>query len=878
MADGKVSLGPGRYAADPDATCGQLLRRHRLVAALTQEELAERSGYSTDYISKLERDQRQPPHIAVDRLAAVLNLTDAEHAALRAACQQQPAEKQMSVESLLSVVPPPTPPTPLIGRTVERAAIHAALEASRLTTLTGVGGTGKTRLALHVAGESETVARFPHGVAFVNLGPIRDSSLFAPTIARALGLSDRSPVSVEVQLTTALRFRRLLLVIDNVEHLLEEAPLLGRLLSSAPGVSILATSRVPLHLYGEHEIRVPPLPLPSRRTTPGAGDCGLSSDAQASEAVQLFLARGKAAAPQFVPSGVALEAVADICVALDGLPLAIELAAARVNFFSPEAIRSRLGQRLALLTNGPLDLPSRHRTLRATLDWSYALLTSPEQTLFARLSVFEGSFDAVGAAAVCTRDFSQDMLDQIAAGSDLQGQVPQDVEDAMMVSLAALVDQSLVEVTPGLGPGPRFRLLETLREYATARLMESGEEESVRNRHFRYYLAIAEKAASLLNGPEQGAVLERLEAEHDNLRAALRQALQSEDCIWGLRLAGALGRFWQIRGHLREGLGWLDQALGRAIGDMQPAIRAARAEALVRAGTLARYQGDTQRATSFYSEALSLSREMGDSFGIARTLNAMGNLASRTGDYDQAAACYGEALTLWRSVGNEPGVAIVLGNLGRLALRTGDAERALRLLEETLAVKRQIGDARGLAGTLTSLGRVAIQQGEYTHAIELLEEGLALKDALGDRHGRVTALAHLGWATFLLGDGERARVLLHESLRLGREIGARDRMAEVLESLAAVMAADGQLRDAAWIGGAAHALRAELGHPLPPQGRFKHEEMEAAARAALGEHGFATAWSAGQAQDLDEVIVLILDEISPSPDEIAHGRSSGRVH
>jgi len=411
-------------------------------------------------------------------------------------------------------LPLPEPTTPLIGRVEERAAVHAALAASRLVTLTGVGGTGKTRLALQVAHEAVSDIQFADGVAFVDLAPLRDAALLPLRLTEALDLPAHRAASPEVQLSEALRARHLLLVVDNLEHLLEEAALLGRLRAAAPRLRILATSRVPLRLYGEQEIRVPPLPLPMD----GAGE---PSDPTRSEAVQLFVARARAVSPGFAPTGAALAAVAAICAALDGLPLAIELAAARIKLFPPDALLSRLGARLALLTDGPRNLPERQRTMRGALDWSYALLTPEEGALFARLGVFAGPFDAVAAAAVRAPDDAGGACGAEGpsapdAGAALTAGDQQ--TDLMLGRLASLADQGLLEVTSGLTP--RFRMLVTVRAYALARLAEAGEQEAVQMRHVRYYLALAEAAEPALTGPEQGEWLARLEGERDNLRAA----------------------------------------------------------------------------------------------------------------------------------------------------------------------------------------------------------------------------------------------------------------------------------------------------------------------------------------------------------------------
>jgi len=771
--------------------------------------------------------------------------------------------------------PLPAPLAPLIGRAGERTAVHAALAASRLVTLTGVGGVGKTRLAVQVAREAADGGCFPDGVAFVDLSPLRDPALLASALLHALGLAEQPAAAPEDHLVAALQSPTLLLVADNLEHLLEGAPLLGRLLAAAPRLRVLATSRVPLRLYGEQEIRVPPLALPAPsplRTggavpaTDSAGGAGEPDDPAGSEAVRLFVARARAVAPGFAPSGTTLAAVAAICAALDGLPLAIELAAARVKLFPPEALLPRLRARLTVLTDltgGPRDRPERQRTMRAALDWSYALLSPAEQALLTRLGVFAGSFAAAAAVAVCVPDDVGDTGDageEARTPGDPPGPDADAAGDRMLARLAALAEQSLVEVAPG--PTPRFRLLETVRAYALARLAEAGAQEASRDRHLRYYRALAEGIGEALMGPEQGAWVARLEEEHDNLRVALAWARERGAAAEGLRLAAALGRFWALHGHFREGQGWLEAALA---GGGDPGTE--RARALNSAGSLARRQGDYARAASLLEEALALWRALGDTRGSAGALGNLGLVAHARGEYARAAALHEEALALWRALGDTRGVSVALGNLGRVALRQGDEARALALLEETLRLKHRVGDTRGSAGTLTSLGRIAARRGEYARATGLLEESLALKGALGDRLGRATALGQLGWVAFLQGDGARAVALLGESLWLGHDIGARDRTAEALESLAAVVVAGGQPREGALLAGAATALRAALGLPLAPDQQAGHERMIQAARDALGADTFMAAWAEGTAWEPERAVSAAL---ALTPTEALH--------
>lgn len=844
----------GGRLGSPDATApmsvGQLLQCRRMLARLTQEELAERSGYSTDYVSKLERDQRRPPRAAIDRLSEVLGLGEREREALWAA-RMRPSPPQRDSYAL-SPNPLPSPPTPLIGRAAEREVVHKVLGASRLVTLTGMGGTGKTRLALAVAHEVAAEGQFADGVAFVDLAPLPDPSVLAYALVGALGLRDEPSLTPETHLIAALHTRHILLVIDNLEHVVIGASLLSRLLAAAPQLHILATSRIPLRLYGEQEVRVPPLPVPP--ATFGGEEAGAPAlpYPTENEAVQLFIARARAVQSGFDPKGASLEAVAAVCIALDGLPLAIELAAARVRYFPPEALQPQLGERLALATGGPRDLPARQHSMRATLDWSYSLLTSPDQSLFPRLSVFAGSFDAVAAGVVCNR---VNLDDDDAANARRKPE--SDAVEAMLVQLGGLTEQSLVEVIPG--QVPRFRLLQTVRAYALDRLVERGEEIPMREWHLHYYVALVEDLCDAMTGPKQGEYLAQLEQEHDNLRVALNWALQQGDALGGLRLAGMLGPFWRFRGHFREGLRWLEATLALQLDDSGAAARSARARALTSAGYLARRQSDYKRATARYGEALDLYRAVDDPGGIGAALTGMGNVAYALGQYTRATSLHAEALSAWRGVGRLQGVSIALGNLGRVAFKQGDDARAQDLLEKTLTLKRQLADPWGIAGASTSLARIAIRRGDYGRATNLLEESLALKATLGDKHGRVTALSLLGRLAFLQGDQQRAAIVLSEGLRLGWELGAQDRMAEILESLATVAAADGQPHDAVRLGAAAAALREDLGLPLSLDQQASHDRLVLAAQAALGEDDFTAVWTEGLARPVSEAVASVLD-------------------
>ena len=687
----------------------------------------------------------------------------------------------------------PAPATELIGRERERAQVAAAVMESRLVTLTGVGGTGKTRLALQLA--RDLACTFADGVAFIDLAPVRDPALLATATARALGLAPTSAQAAETYLTEALRDRELLLVADNLEHLLDETPLLSRLLAAAPALRVLATSRIPLGLYGEYTVRVPPLPLPER------GDAGPAD----SEAVQLFIERARAVSARFNPDADEMTAVAEICAALDGLPLAIELAAARVRLYRPRALLGLLRSRLAVLTDGPRDLPHRQRTLRATLDWSHALLAPDAGRLFARLGVFAGPFDADAAAAVSAEPDPGRMLEY----------------------LVDLADQGLLEVTAG--DRPRFRMLQTVREYALARLAEARELDMMRRRHLAHFLTVTVTARRGMEGPRQAELIDALEATYPNLRAGLEFAWHHGErdhaCLdQGLRLAAALSLLWQRRGPLAEGVLHLDRLLGLDDALGRPSPAQVRAAAVLTAGTLACFIGDYPRTAELARHAVELCEPLGDELGLAVAYRLQGEAALAVGDY-------GTAGTHFR-----------------------------RQLDQA----SQAADLRWQADAYNMLGEIAQYRGDYRGAQSLVWRALKLFQQAGNPDNAAVMLSSLGEAARDAGRPLAARRLFSAALRRHAELGNKRHIAYELEGLSAAAALEGDSRLALLYLGAAQALREEIGGPQPPAEQAILGRILAPARAALSAAQQREALSQGRSQPLAATIAHALGQV-PSP-------------
>jgi predicted ATPase len=734
----------------------------------------------------------------------------------------------------------PVQRTGFVGREKEIATAKELLlrQEVRLVTITGPGGIGKTRLAVEVAGS--LAESFPGGTHFVPLSSLNDPSLIASAIVQTLGIREaggQSPLEMlRANLQDSVR-APMLLLLDNFEHLIRAASIVAEILSMAPDLKVLVTSREALHVYGEHEFPVPPLALPDSQSMPPLNVLSRYS------AVALFVQRAIAAKPDFELNAENARAIAEICARLDGLPLAIELAAARVKVLSPSSMRARLASRLQLLTGGARDLPQRQHTLRATIDWSYDLLSTAEQKLFRRLSAFVGGCTLEGVEAVCDtkRDLDLDLLD----------------------GMESMVDKSLIQQTEQANNESRFVMLETIREYTREKLKESGEEAAIRRAHAAYCLVLAEEEASEHSGPEGTEWVERFALEHDNFRAALEWLTETGEAEWGLRLGAALFHFWESREYLAEGRDRLGKLL-RIPAATVPTK--GRARVLFAAAVLAADQGEYAAAEAIFRESLDIARQLGDKPGAAVCLNALGVNARDRGDTAMAHPLFEESLALWRELEDQKAVARSLSNLANVVELEGDYRRARALYAECLSIFQGLGDRTGVAWALNHQGDAAREEGDSASARGLYGEALAIFRGLGDRWGIAGTLADLGSLAREQGDFAMAQALYQESLRIFQELGHKRGIARLLECFACLAAAQSEAKRSLRLAGTAAALRQRIGAPRFPAEQAKLESILDWARQALSETSRVATWSEGWAMPVEKAIeeVLLSETTSPS--------------
>lgn len=855
-----------------------LLNQHRIAAGLTQEELAERAGVSVRSISDMERGAPHTPRKMTVRLLAVaLDLSPADYETFMAAARGRNALAHTHAPVVSPRDSPPhnlpAPPTQLIGR---ESAIVAACDVLgqvevRLLTLVGPAGVGKTRLGLAVA--ARMLDNFADGVFFVDLAAISKPDALFVAIAQSLGISERDAEPLPDRLHRYLCARQSLVILDNFEHLAAAATSVAGMLATCPRLKVLVTSRVAMCVRGEHTLSVSPLPLPNLTEL-------LSIDVLAQvSSVALFTARARQIQADFALTAENAPTVAAICQQLDGLPLALELAAARIKVLPPRKLLALLEHRLQVLTGGPQDLPVRQQTLRGTLAWSYDLLSQPAQALFRRLAIFAGG---------CTLE-AADTIRATLGGIEL------DILDGM----TTLVDHSLVRQEARPDGTFRFTMLETLREYGREQLALHGETDPIARAHAECYLALAEEAQHHLKGPEQAQWYALLENEQGNVHAALRWALDAGEIEIGMRLGAALWRFWQYGGHLTEGWGWLEAFLALKGNGNRTELAPVRATVLIGAGVLAQRRGNFARAVDLLTQGLEVRRSLGDTLGVASSLNNLGGVAYEQDQYVRATQLWQESLTLFRDVGDTWATALLLNNLGFVASICGEGGRAMSLYEqsqelyeasgdvlgiattldnqaeaarlqddiararkcaeESLRLFRDLGTKQGIAHALNTMANIMRQQSDYTRATALIEESIAILDELRDTGFLAIALTTLGAIARDQRDYAEAAERYKESLVLFRTAGGKRGMAACLEGLAAVASGLDDALSATRLCAAADALRNTLGVPLAQADRASYAAMLATIHETLDDASFKAVWEDGAAMPLEEIVAVALE-------------------
>ena len=857
---------------DENYSFGYWVLRRRKALDLTRDELARQVGCAAETIKKIERDERRPSRQVARLLANALAVLpeEYEHFMQSARGERSVDGLQLPSQSSNPYPPPhnlPSQLTSFIGREKEIETVKHLLApegGGRLITLTGAGGSGKTRLALQVA--YATLDIFPGGVWLIDFAPLTDPELVPQSLLTTLGLREQADRSALAIVADFLQPKRVLLVLDNCEHLIEAcAKLVETLLRACPTLHILATSREALSVAGERLYLVPTL------TTPDPEQTDLDTLPRY-EAVQLFVERAQTALPGFMLTNDNTAAIAQICHQLDGIPLALELAAARVKALRVEQIAARLEDRFDLLTGGSRTALPRHQTLQALIDWSHNLLSEPELVLFRRLAVFAGGWTLEAAEAVCVSEGVK--------------------ADAVLDLMTQLVNKSLILSGREPGQEARYRMLETIRQYASERLLEAGEAEQVRKQHFAFFLQLAEQVEPYVRGPQVPAHLNRLEAEHDNLRAALEWSLaQAEYGEASLRLAGALFSFWEERGYVGEGRAWLARALA---SPSAPSSGEARAKALYGAGSLADTEGDHEVAKTLLEESMDLWQSLGSAglSGLAYTFSCLGQAVRRLGDPATArvlihraitlfqqqderwglawAFCYmgmalrdqedfalassviDKSVVLWRELGNQQGLGSAIRIRGHIAMRQGNYELAQRAFADSIAIIRKLGNKEMVAQALLQLGQATLCLDDRIQAKIYFQEGFDFFRESGNKSWQADCLYYFGLLAQLESDHQQAKILLEQALVLARQTGPIWQRANTLMGLAGVAAADGKARRAAWLLGAADSqLEAAASYWDAAESQCIQRAV-ASAMAQLGEAAFAEARAKGRKMTFEQ--------------------------
>jgi predicted ATPase/Tfp pilus assembly protein PilF len=733
----------------------------------------------------------------------------------------------------------PAQSTPLIGRKQEIVATRELLlhPDVRLVTLTGTGGTGKTRLGLQVA--TDLLDYFEQGVFFVSLADINDPALITSAIARQLGVREGGDLPLLENLKIFLRNKQMLLLLDNFEHVVSAAPAIAELLTAAPELKVLVTSRTRLQLRGEHEFPVPSMNLPDLSHFPPV------EHLQKYEAIRLFVERAQAAKSHFVLTNENALAIAKICHHLDGLPLAIELAAARVKLLPPQTLLERLSSRLNLLIGGAQDLPVRQQTLRNTIDWSYSLLNKDEQTLFTRLGVFVGGCTLEAAEAICGLEGSPS-----STRSEPAPNILEDVE--------SLMNNSLLRQEEAENGQSRFRMLETVREYALERLLESGEMEIMRRQHARYFASVGEEAGHNLFSSEASSWLVKLEAEHDNLRAALDWSHMVPDGVEiGPRIVGSIWWFWYRHGYLSEGRECFERVL--ALTDLATPTTT-RASMLFGGGALAMWQGSLATARPMIEESVNMWRRLENELGLALALMGNGVLLINQGDDIAARPLLEESLAISKEFELRWLQAITLMHLGNVAMGLGDYAKARIWLEKSSSLAQQFGDNWVIASVLNNLGELARCLQDYDRARGYYEESGTLFRETGDKPDVARSIHSLGYVAQNQEDIGRAKTCFRESLAMFRELGNKRGIAECLAGLAGLAIEQAQVQRAGRLIGAAKTLLGTLGAAWWPADRIEYDRNLATIRATLDARTFAAVWTEGMAMALEQATAYASDE------------------
>ncbi|MCC7024542.1 MAG: helix-turn-helix domain-containing protein, partial [Thermomicrobiales bacterium] len=852
-----------------NARFGDRLRQLRQASGLTQGELAERAGLSVRGISDLERGARaRPQRETLLRLLDALNPSPSDRRALLAAARTLPPprpDEALAAPHPSSGAAPAVPamPGPLFGREREIAILRELLadDASRITTLTGPGGAGKTRLAIAAAHDPGIIAAFPDGIAFVDLAPVRDPALVPSRIAATLGIRQAAGETPLDALARRIAGQRRLLILDNCEQVLDAAPALATLSAACPRLALLATSREPLRLRAERVVPVPPLALPA---SADAVDLGQSP------AIALFVARARAADPAFALTAEDAATVAAICARLDGLPLALELAAARIPLLPPEALLARLDHRLPLLTGGARDLPDRQRTLRDAIAWSYDLLDPAEQRLFRRLAVFAGGFTLEAAEDVGGDDPWASGGVGCASGGEggeqertsfpllpLSAAPPPEAQPSpppALDLLASLVGKSLVHRVEGSGGAPRYAMLETIREYAAERLAGDPEANEVRASLLAHLHALASAADLQRRDATFDARLASLADEEVNLRAAIDWALRG-DPEGALGLLDVLGAYWFHRGQATEGLRLIEAAL--AIGTETDTRQ--RARVLRHAAWLGLTTGDFARAARLGAASRAMAARLGDAREVAAAGIVEGSAAQSQGDTARATALLEESLAAFDALGDVWGTLACLSALGIVALDRGDAAASAALYERSLAiVERHHGSARDRAAVLCNLAEAHRYLGQHDRALEEASAALALAESVGAPLAMAGSLQVLSRLALERGEIARATRSMRDALRLWQEAGDRWSIATALEAAAMLSAVAGRPEDAARLLGAASALREAIAAPASSAATAERDHLQDDLRSRLGSD-FPRWWSAGHLLSPDEAIAIIIE-------------------